>query len=122
MMIAICDVEIGCDLERIDPLFDWQPVAEAFFSIGERDYLARLPAAAGTRLFFDWWARKEAVVKAIGHGLSYPAEDIDVSAATSQASALGKDWSIAPIAAVPGFAAALAVPAAAAALRIRISA
>jgi 4'-phosphopantetheinyl transferase len=119
MMIAICDVEVGCDLERIDPLFDWPPIAEAVFSKGERDYLARMPAVAGTRLFFDWWARKEAVVKAIGQGLSYPAHEIDLSVASGKASALGKHWSITPIAAVPGFAAALAVPAGTAALRMR---
>jgi 4'-phosphopantetheinyl transferase len=120
-MIALCDVEVGCDLERVDPSFQWRPVARGFFAKGERDCLFRMPRTAGTHLFFDWWARKEALVKALGRGLSHELDRIDLSVTSTRAFALGEQWLIEPVAALPGFAAALAVPSRSGPIRVSIS-
>lgn len=79
VMVAIAPVEVGCDIERIDPDLEWQPLAERFFSPGEQQALRDLPETRARRAFFDCWSRKEAYVKAIGLGLSYPLDAFDVS-------------------------------------------
>jgi 4'-phosphopantetheinyl transferase len=102
MMVAIADVEIGCDLERIDPAVDWRPLAESFFAPGEQRALADREA------FFRCWSRKEAFVKALGQGLSYPLDAFEVSVGPEPALiAGGHGWAIAAPDAGPGYAAAL---------------
>lgn len=48
----------------------------------ERALLRRLPAADRAAAATSWWVRKEAVLKATGHGMSVPPEDIVVSPPT----------------------------------------
>jgi 4'-phosphopantetheinyl transferase len=108
MMLAIGDAEIGCDIERIDPALDWLPLAATFFTRTERAALAALPPAAACRAFFACWARKEAFVKALGLGLSYPLDAFDVSVST-QAELLsgGEGWVMTAGPALAGFATAI---------------
>jgi 4'-phosphopantetheinyl transferase len=108
MMLAIGDADVGCDIEWIDPALDWPPLAETFFTTAERNALAALPPEAGRRAFFACWARKEAFVKALGLGLSYPLDAFDVS--VSGAAALlsgGEGWVMDDASGMPGFATAL---------------
>ncbi len=108
MMLAIADVEVGCDLERIDATLDWQPLAETFFTTTERAALAALPPAAARRAFFTCWARKEAFVKALGRGLSWPLDAFDVSVGShSELVSGGEGWAIGEAPGLPGFATAL---------------
>jgi 4'-phosphopantetheinyl transferase len=75
------DRRVGIDLERICTGFAYQPVAERHFSRRERAMLASLPSeGAGRRAFFNCWTRKEALVKAMGGGLSVPLNQFTVSA------------------------------------------
>jgi len=108
MMLAIGDAAIGCDVERIDPALDWPPLAETFFTATERAALAALPPEAARRAFFACWARKEAFVKALGLGLSWPLDAFDVSVgATPALLSGGAGWAIAAAPDVPGFATAI---------------
>jgi len=108
MMLAIGDVAVGCDVERIDPALDWPPLAETFFTATERAALAALPPEAARRAFFACWARKEAFVKALGLGLSWPLDAFDVSVgATPALLSGGAGWAIAAAPDVPGFATAI---------------
>ncbi len=108
MMLAIGDAEVGCDIERIDPVLDWPPLAETFFTTTERDALAALPPEAARRAFFACWARKEAYVKALGLGLSYPLDAFDVSVGLRASLQSGGDgWAIATAPAPAGFATAI---------------
>jgi 4'-phosphopantetheinyl transferase len=108
MMLAIGDAEVGCDIEWIDPALDWRSLAETFFTTAERAALVVLPPAAARRAFFACWARKEAFVKALGLGLSYPLDAFDVSVGDSADLLSGSEgWKIAPAADLPGFATAL---------------
>lgn len=81
MMIAVADRPVGCDIERIDPSIDWREIASGLFGAGELRALEALPEHAARRAFFDCWARKEAFVKALGLGLSYPLSAFTVSVA-----------------------------------------
>ncbi|MEO5866158.1 MAG: 4'-phosphopantetheinyl transferase superfamily protein [Sphingomonas sp.] len=108
MMLATADVDIGCDIERVDPAIDWRPLAEGLFAPAERRSLAGLPKAAAHDAFFACWARKEAFVKAIGLGLSYPLDAFAVS--VTQAAELisgGTGWAISASDAPTGYAAAV---------------
>jgi 4'-phosphopantetheinyl transferase len=108
MMLAVGDDEVGCDLERLDDELDWRPIAEGLFTPGERAALAALSPPAGRRGFFACWTRKEAFVKALGLGLSYPLAAFDVSVgARASLRAGGEGWAIAAPPAPPGFTAAL---------------
>ncbi|MBA3896522.1 MAG: 4'-phosphopantetheinyl transferase superfamily protein [Sphingomonadaceae bacterium] len=96
MMLAIGDGEIGCDIERIDDDLDWRPLAEAFFTNAERAGLAALSRMAARRAFFACWVRKEAFVKALGIGLSWPLGAFDVAVGPRPAIVSGgAGWAIA---------------------------
>ena len=58
---------------------DWPPLARSFFSGAENAALAALAPEAARTAFFACWARKEAFVKALGRGLSYPLDAFTVS-------------------------------------------
>jgi 4'-phosphopantetheinyl transferase len=60
------------DVEQHRPLADALELAGHCFSPPERAALANLPAALQARGFFDCWTRKEAFVKALARGLSFP--------------------------------------------------
>jgi 4'-phosphopantetheinyl transferase len=108
MMLAIGDADVGCDVEWIDPALDWPPLAQSFFTPGERAALAALPPEAARRAFFACWARKEAFVKALGLGLSYPLDAFDVSvSAQAELRTGGEGWAITAALTVPGYATAL---------------
>lgn len=62
--------EVGVDLERIRPMPDAGKLAARFFSVPEKEALARLPAAEQEAAFFRCWVQKEAFIKATGRGLS----------------------------------------------------
>lgn len=62
--------EVGIDIEYVHPDLDWLCVAKACFTPQEMIYLESLPNADQLQAFFILWTRKEALLKAIGTGLS----------------------------------------------------
>jgi 4'-phosphopantetheinyl transferase len=70
---------IGCDIERRDPRLADRALAERLFAPAEYRSLAALPAERWTETFFDCWTCKEAVVKALGVGLSVPLDAFAVA-------------------------------------------
>jgi 4'-phosphopantetheinyl transferase len=74
--------EIGIDLEFIDEKHALMKVAEMFFSAAEITMLKAIPADSRAAAFFSVWTRKEAFLKAIGKGLSYPPTQVTVATAT----------------------------------------
>jgi 4'-phosphopantetheinyl transferase len=71
--------EIGIDVELLRKDLPFFEIAEASFSAAESAALRNLPESALSRGFYNCWTRKEAFVKAIGQGLSFPLKDFDVS-------------------------------------------
>lgn len=83
-VLAVSDQrEIGIDIERVRPL-DHLDLTRRYFHPNE---VAAIEGVASPDeqllVFFRVWTLKEAVVKAIGKGLSIPLDTFDVSIATS---------------------------------------
>jgi 4'-phosphopantetheinyl transferase len=81
-VLAISDGEVGVDLEYMRPL-EHLDLATRYFHPHE---VAAITDAGDEeeqrRAFFVVWTLKEAVVKALGHGLSIPLESFEVSMAS----------------------------------------
>jgi len=77
--------QIGVDVERLREVDDMQQLARQCFSASERRELDALPVPLRYEGFFNGWTRKEAFIKAIGDGLSYPLDRFDVSLAPGTA-------------------------------------
>jgi len=67
-----CDADIGVDVELLRPFPEALDIARRFFTPEEYARLAALPSADVVAAFFEYWTRKEAVVKSSGQGLSQP--------------------------------------------------
>lgn len=83
-LLAVSDTfEIGADIERVRTI-DHLDLARRYFHPNEVAAIERSPDADDQRLaFFQVWTLKEAVVKALGKGLSIPLDTFEVSIATS---------------------------------------
>jgi 4'-phosphopantetheinyl transferase len=92
--------DVGIDIEAIRAIGEADAIAARFFS--RREYAAYAALAPRDRPvgFLECWTRKEAVVKALGEGLSMPLDEFDVSRAPG--------WSLHSFSPLPGFIAALA--------------
>ena len=66
--------EIGVDIEKSDPEFDFELIAGAHFSKAENRFIDA-PVAGSRERFYRLWTRKEALLKAIGTGIG---ENLDV--------------------------------------------
>lgn len=69
---------VGVDVERVRSLPDADRIARRFFTRVEADALERDDSSGSDRRFFRIWTRKEAVVKALGQGLSLPLDSFSV--------------------------------------------
>ena len=88
-LIALArELEVGVDLEQHQLLPDAAELAQRFFSDYEINELRRLPAPLQLQGFFDCWTRKEAFVKAVGLGLTFPLSRFSVTLAPDQPAAL----------------------------------
>lgn len=74
-----CGRKIGVDIERTRTDFDCEQLAEKFLSDRECAMLQTLPHELRHHGFFNCWTRKEAFIKAIGQGVSFPLKQFDVS-------------------------------------------
>ena len=83
-LLALSDtLVVGADLEQVRPL-DHLELARRNFHPDEVAAIESQPSESGQRqAFFRIWTLKEAVVKALGVGLSLPLDSFAVSIATS---------------------------------------
>jgi 4'-phosphopantetheinyl transferase len=70
---------IGVDVEFVNPDIEVKEIATSFFSTNEIKNLLALPENQQTLGFFYCWTRKEAFIKAVGEGLSFPLDKFEVS-------------------------------------------
>ena len=70
---------IGVDVEHVRSSVDILSLAKRFFTTSESMLIANADARDRLRYFFTAWVRKEAVVKAVGRGLSIPLSAVDVA-------------------------------------------
>jgi 4'-phosphopantetheinyl transferase len=71
--------QIGVDIEYHRPLKDMRQLAATVFSSTELAALDALPHDRQPAAFYACWTRKEAFIKAIGQGLSFPLKEFDVT-------------------------------------------
>lgn len=119
---------IGVDIERLraPAVEDWSLVARRHFSPPEIELVTAASAHARADVFLRIWTRKEAVVKAHGHGLSLALDAFDVNVCDAEPSVIRYDeslpppraWRLAHFEPAPGYLGALAAPDAGAALNI----
>lgn len=70
---------VGVDVEFVNPNIEVKDIASKFFSTNEIRKLLLLPEEQQTLGFFNCWTRKEAFIKAVGEGLSFPLDRFEVS-------------------------------------------
>jgi 4'-phosphopantetheinyl transferase len=75
---------VGVDIEALREVSGAERIVEHFFSHHERMAYRTLDAADKPFGFLNCWTRKEAFVKALGTGLSYPYGRFDVSFAPGE--------------------------------------
>jgi 4'-phosphopantetheinyl transferase len=98
-LLTVSDVgPIGIDLELLRPMQRWEPIARRMLPEAACRELAGATAPARDRLFLAHWTALEARQKATGEGLFGER-------------ALERDWEIRHFAPLPGWIAALALPA-----------
>jgi 4'-phosphopantetheinyl transferase len=111
---------IGVDVERVRATDDMSQLVRQCFSPAEQREFDTFSAADRCRAFFKGWTRKEAFIKAIGDGLSYPLESFDVSLnpyaparllSIGGSAAAASEWTIDALEPAPDVQAAVAVAA-----------
>jgi 4'-phosphopantetheinyl transferase len=70
---------LGVDIEYHKRHADYAKIAQRFFSPAEVTAFQELPEEQRLIGFYNCWTRKEAFIKAVGQGLSYPLTDFDVT-------------------------------------------
>jgi 4'-phosphopantetheinyl transferase len=117
-LYAFAYVPIGIDVEDVHAMSDMDEVAALMFSPTENAVYSALPDAQKAEGFFNCWTRKEAFIKAIGEGLSYPLADFDVTLKPDEPATIlrirddrhsNERWSLYDLQPEQGFRAALAV-------------
>jgi len=91
---------IGVDVEAIRPIREADTIAAQFFSPREKETYSALAPHDKALGFLQCWTRKEALVKAIGEGLSMPLDQFDVAHAPG--------WRLHSFFPLPGFIGAVA--------------
>ncbi len=71
--------EVGIDVERIDPNYDFESVAREFFTPAEKAALRASPSHEQRNTFFQLWTCKESVLKAMGEGFRRSPTSISLS-------------------------------------------
>jgi 4'-phosphopantetheinyl transferase len=109
---------VGIDVERIRPMEEMDHVAEMNFSTGEYKKFQGVSQQDRLRAFYNCWTRKEAFIKAVGDGMSFPMKEFEVSLEPDMPAKLlsvwgsleeANRWSLHEITSRDGYAAALVV-------------
>jgi 4'-phosphopantetheinyl transferase len=114
MLIAVSfEMPVGIDVEQIKQRKSLESLVKKCFSQVEQNYWFALPETEKIAVFYDFWTRKEAVVKGIGRGIAIGLErcEIDVNS-TNQFSNLpiAEKWFTQKIAISSDYCAAISTP------------
>lgn len=110
--------EVGLDIELQRPLEELDSIAKRNFSGREYATLGSLPEQDRLEAFYLCWTRKEAFIKAIGQGISFPLQQFDVSLTPGEPAQLqtvygsqetARRWSMLDLTIADGYAAALVI-------------
>jgi 4'-phosphopantetheinyl transferase len=102
---------LGIDVELLRPVIDLAALARHSFAADECAAVLAVPPAGRDRAFLEIWTRKEALVKALGGGLSIPLKAFSVALAETPGSLLERlalegeevgDWCVRPVSGLSG--------------------
>jgi len=115
-LMAFCQgAQLGVDVELVRDIDDAESIVRRYFCREEVEQWTELPAGQRSRAFYDCWTRKEALVKALGDGLSLPLDVFQVSFLPGELPGIrfrepGKgQWSLYDVSPASGYAGAVAV-------------
>lgn len=118
VLAVTSEMGVGVDVEYVRPDLDIEGMAKDILSVAEVAVLGAAPENLRSSVFFRFWTRKEAIVKGLGQGLSFPLTAIDVSDSTPVCADPGgnpqresdlAEWVLYDLDTVEGYAGALAV-------------
>jgi 4'-phosphopantetheinyl transferase len=104
--------EVGIDVEHVRERFEFQEVAERFFTAKEVAAMRGLPSALQRQAFFKCWTSKEAFLKATGTGLSGALDEVEISLGGDQQVLIAANvpnWWLFELDPISGYQAALVV-------------
>jgi 4'-phosphopantetheinyl transferase len=104
--------EIGVDIEYVKEQFEFQEIAEKFFTAREVAAMRSVVPQLQRQAFFKCWTSKEAFLKAKGTGLSGKLDEVEISLAADQRvqiNAAVPGWSLTELAAMDGYETALVI-------------
>jgi 4'-phosphopantetheinyl transferase len=119
VLIAVArEQAVGIDLERVDLEIEIDDIARRYFSAAEADAIEALAPERKLAAFLRLWTCKEAVLKALGEGISFGLDRVafaldadgmpaEVAAVASEAGR-PDEWRLARIDPAPGYLGALA--------------
>lgn len=93
---------VGIDIEKVRAIDDHEDISKRFFSPDEQMRISALPSSQRPRAFFEYWTRKESMIKATGEGMSA------LSKATLDEPA-ASEWQIHEFEPRPGYVGAVAI-------------
>ena len=119
VLVAVArEQPVGIDLERIDREIEIDDIARRYFSPAEADAIEALAAERKLTAFLRLWTCKEAVLKALGEGISFGLDRVafalDAEGMPSEVATMApeagapSEWRLARIDPTPGYAGALA--------------
>jgi 4'-phosphopantetheinyl transferase len=112
-LLAVChEREVGVDIEYVKEDFEFQEVAEHFFSAREVAAMRGLPPSLQRQAFFKCWTSKEAFLKAKGTGLSGALDEVEIAIIVNEQVRITANvpgWSLAELDSIDGHEAALVV-------------
>jgi 4'-phosphopantetheinyl transferase len=79
LVAVAAGARIGIDAEMVHSGIEVESLSRRFFTPAEADEILALPGASRCEAFFRCWTRKEAILKAMGTGLSVPLNRFQVS-------------------------------------------
>jgi 4'-phosphopantetheinyl transferase len=124
VLVGVSLRPLGVDIELVRDIPNFLEIAKRHFAPSEVEELLRLAPEQRCESFYVTWTRKEALVKALGLGLSFPLDAFctgrqDRPPRLTQVGGAVCDWAIADLVPVPGYKAAMAVRQPNVALRCR---
>lgn len=118
-LIAFCwETVLGVDLEQTKEIDDIPALSKTLFSRGEQRQMQKVSPSEHIELFYNIWTRKEAVLKALGTGLSFSPDKLTVSLQSSpefeltiqdELPSASANWQLKSFSPTAGYQAALAI-------------
>ena len=79
LLALALDDDLGVDVEHIRPVPEYENLCRRYFATQEQEIFFGIPEAERPRAFFHAWTRKEAIMKALGTGISVGIDQVIVS-------------------------------------------